>query len=145
MGTTPTDEPTWNAGLRLGIAEIDDAHKLQTELVDRLIEAIRAGADSETVLTALLRLVDETTDHFAAEQELMRASSYPACEAHAEEHSRLLDRVSRLLSDFSAGRAEMTLQTARSLRPWLLDHVQGMDRALATYLQRHREDAGEER
>ncbi len=130
------DAPIWNESLQLGVPAMDGAHRLQTELVDGLIEAIHAGADAETVQTALLRLVDETTDHFAGEQELMRASGYPAYEAHAEEHSRLLDRISRLLSDFAAGRATLTLQTARSLRPWLIDHVQGMDRALASYLRR---------
>lgn len=117
---------------------MDAGHRLQAELVDELIGAIEKGSDSEAVQAVLLRLVDETTDHFAAEQELMRASGYPAYEAHVEEHSRLLDRVSRLLTEFAAGRAELTLQTARSLRPWLLDHIQGMDRALASFLLRRR-------
>lgn len=114
---------------------MDDAHRLQAGLVDALERAICERAGDEKVQELLLQLVERTSDHFAAEQDLMRASAYPAYKAHVEEHDRLLQHVSMLLASHAAGRRQLTLEVARSLRPWLRGHIEGRDRALAEYLR----------
>jgi hemerythrin len=114
---------------------MDGEHRVLAALVDAIERgASRADASPGELQDLLLRLVEETADHFAAEHELMRATAYPEREAHVREHDRLLRHVSALLSSHAAGRPSITIFTARSLREWLEKHIEGSDRALAEYL-----------
>jgi hemerythrin len=119
--------------LGTGIRLMDDGHRRQAELVDALVAAVTRGED-EAAQELLLRLVEETSDHFAAEQELMRASGFPDFGAHVEEHDALLRQVSALLTSHSIGEDRSTLELAGSLKAWLEAHIRGKDRILAAYL-----------
>ena len=114
-------------------AWIDGDHGGLTLLMDRLVEAASAPAGHDAVQDLLLLLVDASTDHFSSEQELMRAVDYPAYEGHASEHDWFLGHVSRLLENHSRGKAHLTLELARSLKPWLQEHTQTHDEALLEY------------
>ena len=121
----------------VGVVSMDDSHRAQVALVDAIERAAAQGND-EHVGGLLLRLFEETSDHFASEHELMRATAFPEREAHIEEHVRLLQQVSDLLACHSAG--QMTRRSIESLRGWLLSHIQGMDRRLGDYLVAYTRD-----
>lgn len=120
--------------LTVGNPTMDEGHQRQIGLVDSLIGAITNDAGDRVVQDLLLRLVEETSDHFAAEHDLMKGSGFPEYEAHVEEHDRLLQYVSSLLASHAAGKTRLTLEVARSLKPWLTQHIRHRDRALASYL-----------
>jgi hemerythrin len=126
-----------NEKLRVGVPSLDSEHRILAAQVDAIERVSSRGDASPHELQDLLqRLVEEAAEHFAAEQDLMRATGYPDREAHAREHDRLLQHVSALLSSHASGRAPITLFTARSLREWLEQHIEGSDRALGEYLLR---------
>lgn len=125
----------WRDALWLGHAPMDRAHGTLAALVDEVELAVRRGEDPGEVQGLLLRLVEETSDHFSEEHELMLASGYPGREAHIEDHDRLLSQLSELLSSHSTGEQRMTVKLAGSLRAWLVIHIQGPDRALADYVR----------
>ena len=130
------NEQTWSEALVVGVAALDGAHRVQAALVDAIKDAVSRGAERREVQELLLRLAEETSDHFATEHELMRATRFPDREAHVEEHDRLLQHVSALLTAHTAGQPGLSLEVARSLKKWLLHHIQGRDRTLAEYLRR---------
>ena len=83
----------------------------------------------------LLRLLDHTSGHFAAEQTLMRASQFPGLDAHVAEHARLLEQLDQMLADHASGRQPLTPERVRQLGPWLTRHVDGADRKLVDYVK----------
>jgi hemerythrin len=127
-------ERTWNSALAVGVPAMDGAHQEQASLVDAIEGAVSRG-NAREAQDLLLRLVEETSDHFAAEHELMRATAFPAREAHIEEHNRLLQHVSILLARVSADEAQLTAASVVSLKDWLLRHVRGADRALGAHVR----------
>jgi hemerythrin-like metal-binding protein len=129
-------EGRWGPEFQVGLPLIDDAHQRQAELIDSIEKATAPGGSPEAVQELLLQLVEHTSDHFATEQQLMRAIGFPYFDAHVEEHSALLEHISTLLASHSAGYHQLTNELARRLAPWLLDHVQTSDRLLGRYLLR---------
>jgi hemerythrin len=113
---------------------MDSAHRGQAQLVDALEDAVNHG-DAHAAEDLLLRLVEETSDHFEAEHEVMQVSAFPGREAHIEEHNRLLQDVSALLGSVSAGQIHLTIGSVQSLRRWFVRHVQGHDRVLGEHLR----------
>ena len=125
---------TWNDALRVGVAPMDRAHNALADLVDEIEMAVRRDRDPREIQDLLLRLVEETSDHFSEEQDLMLATGFPGREAHVEDHDRLLGHVSELLRSHSTGQRLMTIDLAHSLRAWLVLHIQGKDSVLAEFL-----------
>jgi hemerythrin len=117
---------------------MDVAHRLQADLIRGLENAARSPAMRPSLQDLVLRLFEETSEHFAVEHELMRASRFPGRKAHIEEHDRLLRQLSRLLESFGKGHGIVTLATARSLKRGLARHVKGKDRVLARHVRRRR-------
>jgi hemerythrin len=115
----------------------DDHHQLQGALIDAWEAALLAGTDRRVEAETLARLVDFSAVHFAAEEELMAARGYPAREAHAAAHDGLLAEVRELERQAAVADRAAQLAAVHRLRRWLLDHVEGMDRALQGWLAAH--------
>lgn len=125
---------TWNDALRVGVPPMDREHFALAALIDDIERAVLGRGHAREIEDLLLRLVDETSDHFATEHDLMQATGFPGREAHIEEHDRLLGHVSELLRRHSMRQRRLTIRMARSLRAGLVLHVQGKDRVLADFL-----------
>lgn len=123
---------------------MDEGHRVLAALIDALERAVGRGEDSKEVQDLLLRLVEDTRDHFAVESGLMRATAFPGRETHEREHDRLLAHVSMLLNNHASGHSRMTIDLARSLRDWLLWHVRESDLPLADYVRGSGEASAED-
>ncbi|MCB1908977.1 MAG: diguanylate cyclase [Rhodocyclaceae bacterium] len=95
----------FDAKYRCGNAHIDAQHERIIRQTDRLLLAL-AGPESETTfedeVVALLRLIAE---HFRDEIVILRKLDFAGADAHAKEHSRLLQKAAGLLREYRAGDA----------------------------------------
>lgn len=100
-------------------------------------------ASDLTMLEWRLQLLAEhTREHFAAEEGLMKARSYPNFEPHMLRHRALLAQLAILRTALIEGVLDWNhAKTTRLLR-WLIRHVQQCDRPFATYLQTIESHAG---
>ena len=116
----------------MGIEAIDAEHRLQISLVKALEDALaKGGAEAGAILQQLL---DYTNAHFVAEELLMRLHAYPGYENHVLEHGRLLEQLDRVRSHCGEGRHAATRELAAGVRHWLVEHVQTLDAAFASYV-----------
>lgn len=118
--------------------QLGDAHEVLLRIIDDVVVEAAGGATGQTVPDLLLNLLDEMTEHFSAEQALMRAARYPAEEAHSTEHDRLLGHLAKLLSSHTEGSRFVTLEVAQTLRPVIEHHTMTWDWELAQYLRSSR-------
>jgi hemerythrin len=128
-------ELRWSDALLVGVPSIDAGHRVLAALVDAIERAVSRGEDARDVQDLLSRLVEDTRDHFEVEGELMRDTGFLARDAHEREHDALLTHVSTLLSNHASGQPRMSVDLARSLRDWLMRHVQERDIPLAEHLR----------
>ena len=125
---------TAGRGQVVGLPEIDREHQLQIALVDAFERA--AGANERAEAGRILEQMAALSEmHFLAEELVMRLHQYPAYQAHAGEHAKLLDEMRLLLKQNAAGTLDITLDLANRLRRTLADHLRGTDYALSAYMR----------
>ncbi|HEU4382632.1 MAG TPA: bacteriohemerythrin [Anaeromyxobacteraceae bacterium] len=134
-------EKALGEGLETGIAEIDDEHRLQIELVQLLQEALGTSDAAGRAVEVLSRLLDYTHVHFEAEGLMMRLHAYPGYQAHLQEHEKLLGQLEELQRYFAAGEFAPSRELVDAVRHWLVDHIRTVDRAFATFLETSRKTA----
>ena len=124
----------WNDAVRTGHVRMDAEHQVELALLDALHEAVSRDLGPNRVAEVLEQLLEHTNVHFMSEQLLMRLTAYPHYEAHAEEHDELIVKTRMLQSHVAAGEIKPTLALIDAMRSWLVQHMDGKDRALAAYL-----------
>lgn len=131
----------WTSTLSIGVAELDAQHEELFRRVDRLLDAMLARDRSEaSCLIAFLQ--HHVTDHFAAEERLMREVAYPDAALHAAEHLAFAAEIAALAAMFAleGATARLVLRLERDVTSWLQDHVYSTDHALARFVLALRDD-----
>lgn len=118
----------------LQVAEMDAAHREFIELVNALVEC----PDGEFA-ERFKALMNHTRAHFAAEEELMLKSGFPALGEHSGEHARVLGELMQFGKGIGRGRVFLARSYIQSGIPeWFALHLATMDAALAAHLNKVR-------
>lgn len=122
----------WTPDLSTSNEVLDEQHKA---IFRWLAELNSAAADERTLFGAyaITRLKNYTRSHFAAEEALMRASSYPGLEQHIAEHEAFRARLTELHLKSIA--ADISADTVKLLTEWLTNHIARSDMAYVPYLK----------
>ncbi len=118
---------TWTErefGTHVGVA--DEQHRVIFDKVNALHEAA-AGGDRSVIGPQLDDLIGYVVMHFKTEEDLMQARGYADYPAHKALHDRLVETCADLQKKFHAGEAEITQDTTRFVRDWLLNHIPKID------------------
>lgn len=109
---------------------IDQTHQ---EFAD-LLAATQAASGAEFA-RLFQQLFTHTQAHFAAEEQLMHDSGFPATAEHRADHQRILGDMDRFSARVAAGRSAMARAWLEdSLPAWFNLHLRTMDAALVAHL-----------
>jgi hemerythrin len=130
---------TWRDDWCLGIAEIDQQHLHLAELLNQVADSVKTedseSSDDAEAMRSVLRLQEETRQHFRDEEAFMRANEYPYVTRHHREHALLQAELRDLIREIEEGKRRLDIDTLTSLKYWLIDHVIVSDMAIARYLK----------
>ncbi len=126
----------WDPSLSIGVTLIDEQHQM---LVQRLGDLGRAidSSQGEARISEMLNFMIEYTDfHFSAEEAHMAAHAYPGLAAQQKQHKAFKGMLRQLVDDFREEGATKALATSINvfLTNWLIQHIQGVDAELGTFL-----------
>ena len=134
-GVTSGDElMTWTDELSVGIALIDEQHKVLLGLINELHSAMRARKSDAALSSIVARLKEYTVKHFGQEEEFFDRHGYPNTASHKAMHAKLVQQVLDFESDLKNGRAKVTLDIMRFLKDWLMSHIMGADKNYGPFL-----------
>jgi hemerythrin len=122
--------------VKIGEATIDAEHDLQMQLLDSLSQSVAKGGEFSPTHHILEQFIEFSDMHFLSEQLIMRLHSYPAYEAHLEEHTRLMKKVREIRDNIVRGENVSSLQLILELREWLLNHIATEDAAFGDFLSK---------
>jgi hemerythrin len=127
----------WDPSLETGHAMIDRQHQELYRLVNELHAACDEGLGNDRVDQVLAWLLSYTIEHFAAEEDLMVRSDYPApaLNSHVGQHDDLKDRVDTLLGQRKNGELTTAMPVVELVQEWLGTHINGTDRQLAEFVR----------
>jgi hemerythrin len=128
---------TWDPSLATGDEMIDRQHQELYRIVDELRVACDQGLADDRVDRVLVWLLSYTIEHFAAEEDLMVRSGYPASSlnAHVGEHDDLKRRVDELLKQHERGELATALPVVELMHEWMGTHIDQVDRLLADHVR----------
>ncbi|MBF0135867.1 MAG: bacteriohemerythrin [Magnetococcus sp. DMHC-1] len=126
---------TWKPNLSVGIADVDEDHKKLIKMINRLFGAALSPQPGQILGDVLEELTRYVVFHFNREEEYMRRFDYPGFVEHKKEHERLIDTATRFKRNLDSGLAmNLKDEIEKSLRDWLVVHIQGQDRHLGHFL-----------
>ncbi len=125
----------WHEGLNVGVGFMDDDHAEAAALINELAEASGVAR-----VEALRHFIDHCREHFAREEELMKATGFFALGCHAGEHQRMLAELADILSRIEAGQV-LDDYFRRELPGWLMIHRNTMDAVTAQFARQAGYDA----
>ncbi len=124
----------WSERFSTGIEPIDEDHQKLLGLLSRckqVEEGQHGGANIKSILAELLAY---THTHFLREEAVMEVCNYPGLTSHRQVHRLLTRQVKKELSNFEKGKLDV-LELLTFMSNWLVDHIQGMDHAIAPYCE----------
>jgi len=125
-------EIKWEDSYSVGVQLIDDDHKQLLELFNQSKLLVRSEASSEQVDKMLAQVIRYTQHHFDREEAVMKACNYPGFANHQQVH-KLLVRQLENLSRKSREDPPGSLELFYFLADWWVDHINGMDFAMASF------------
>ncbi len=99
----------WNSRLETSIQQIDDQHKKLVILINKLHRSMRLQKGSADAGEILNELAEYTVFHFGYEEDLFKKYEYPEKDSHVEIHKTLVNEVVSFQSDFSSGKATLSM------------------------------------
>jgi hemerythrin-like metal-binding protein len=123
-----------DAAMSVGIAEIDEQHKVLVSMINELNEAMRSGRGKDALGDMIRGLKDYAAFHFAHEEKLMTAHEFPGYLAHKARHREFVKQVVDFEKEFKSGKAALTMEIMQFLKDWLVEHIQGTDRGYTKHM-----------
>jgi hemerythrin-like metal-binding protein len=115
----------------LGVASMDTTHQEFIELVNGL-----ASIHKALFAPGFTALIHHTEKNFAAENQLMVETGFPAIREHMDEHQRVLGELHRIGQKVANGLVLMGRAYVKEQLPgWFHLHAMTMDSALAAHIR----------
>lgn len=115
---------------------IDNQHKELIKRINDLYAAIDAGEGATKAQECLEFLLDYTSYHFHAEEELMRQAQYPSYVDHKRIHDNFVETVMGLRTqlDEMGPSEEFARLVEKEFTNWIVEHIQGTDLDTIEYI-----------
>lgn len=123
----------WNDELCSEIRELDAQHEQLLELWQNLYAAVENGDGPAQVTVRVQELYDFADYHFGREESLMELAGYPHYEEHKKIHVEKLESLGALIPEVRAN--GLTLEKTYVLAKWVENHIQTVDKDLATFFK----------
>lgn len=128
---------TWKIDYSVGVKTIDSQHRTLFDIVNELHTAMMNGQAQGIAGSLLGKLVKYTRDHFASEEKMMAATSYPGLARHRTRHLDLIKQVDEFMARHERGDVTINIHLLRFLGDWLTKHIQHEDKEYGPWLNQH--------
>jgi len=114
----------WEAGLSVGVLEMDDQHKVLIDKINLLVDGL--NTKSPKCLELFTDLAGFVVKHFQEEEALMESKKYEGITTHKIIHKTLLEQVGEYGKELQAGTL-VPEKLVNFLKLWLTSHIKGID------------------
>jgi hemerythrin-like metal-binding protein len=124
----------WTEELSVGVARMDDQHKVLLRLINRIADLTDSGGGGAAIRVVLGQLVDYTKFHFKDEEQLMETAGFKDLAAHRKIHEGFVAEVGRLVAKATEGDTIDASSLLPVLKDWLIRHIQGTDKIYGAHV-----------
>lgn len=124
---------SWNDKYSVQVNEMDNQHKELIIILNELYDAMSSGKSNQVLSSVLLKLLNYTRKHFAAEELFMHKCGYPGYESQKREHAAFITKIQEFQSSFNAGKITLSLDISTYLKNWLVNHISIEDKKYGAF------------
>jgi hemerythrin-like metal-binding protein len=117
------------------VGTFDTHHKKLFALIDRLYQAMQAGAAKDVLTEVFDDLLECTGYHFGAEEAAFTHFGYPQCAQHQETHRDLVAKATALRRQLDEDKPMVAVGVMEFLRDWITNHIKGCDTLYSSFLR----------
>ncbi len=130
------DRPQFDPKYLVGIEQVDKEHQRLFEIFCTVHASLGARGAATEALTrkAVADLLEYAATHFASEEGLMEAASYPGLAAHRELHRQLLSQARDMEMRVESGDRYLPAELSQFLYKWLINHIEIHDRQFGDFM-----------
>ncbi|MHC1744390.1 MAG: bacteriohemerythrin [Syntrophobacteraceae bacterium] len=125
----------WTDQLSVAVLGMDEQHKRFLAILNELHQAMKQGKGTTVIGGILKDLAQYTEYHFGEEEALMRKHNYPELAYQLEAHRRFEAKVAELRNRYAGGDESVVFETLTTVRDWLINHIQKMDKKYGPYVK----------
>lgn len=118
----------WDSKWETGIRIIDEQHRMLFDIINDLHKAMKHSREREILERILKNLKMYIFTHFTLEEELMLKVGYDDFANHKKEHSKFIETMNGIASDFEKDQRESSKEILEFLKDWLIYHIQKSDK-----------------
>lgn len=123
---------TWDTAFEVGIASIDDQHRVLVDYINDIACAIECEPIKTEVSELFTKLYDYTKFHFKTEEAYFFTLNENDCLLHQLQHKHFIEELDSIIALNETQTCSQELLYL--LADWLLSHIQEED---LKFLQRH--------
>lgn len=125
----------WAPYLSVGVAEIDNQHKIWFEKAEKLFSAGSSNNSKEYIGELLTFLNDYTKKHFADEERYMLSIHYLGYTDQKKAHTAFIAQLGKLQSEYnqSGGNLKVIINANKMVIDWLTQHISNMDKKIGEF------------
>lgn len=120
---TRTTRIEWDASFSVGVELLDAQHRRIIGMINVLISNPGATVGSQTIAAVLERLIKYASDHFDAEERILKAYRYPDLARQQADHESYRLKIAAFCGDAMIHRDGVPLELLEFLSDWWLHHV----------------------
>ena len=124
----------WNQNYVVGIDSIDSEHRYFFRLINNVISAHNSSYPDDMIEQLLMGLWKYAESHFAAEELLMKASSYQDIHSHSNDHITILNELGKGIQDYRSKEKSLD-DVIGVLIDWFYGHTISSDMKLGQHLK----------
>jgi hemerythrin len=119
---------------------MNNIHYEEIDIINEIYENIILSENEKDkenhILTLLEKWLEHTKEHFAIEEEHMRAYNFFAYECHKSEHDKAIEELKQHLNEFKDKRniQDIKVYFDTVVSDWLANHISTMDLVTANFL-----------
>jgi methyl-accepting chemotaxis protein len=129
------DSVRWTPDISVQVPVFDEHHKRLFATINKLYNAMKAGASREALKEVFDELIDYTNYHFGSEEKALDQVGSSLCAVQRSEHQELIGTAMELRRDLEEGKPMVAVEVMEFLRDWVTGHIKGCDKLYAEVLR----------
>ena len=117
----------WDKSYDVGVARFNDHHKEILRIRNELVKLVTLQLPPKEFRELFFDLINYTSKHFKAEEEMMEVTQYPDIESHKKEHKILVKKLITLIKQFAKPNVN-SKELVRFVTDWIYTHINQIDK-----------------
>ena len=115
---------------------MNETHFEELEIINSLLEQLKAQADFDSVSTSLELLLAHMKEHFYGEEKIMQEAQYPSFRMHQADHNKVLNEARYAEMEWRNKKDIEALReyVEENVIVWLDQHIKAMDTPMADFM-----------